>query len=101
MPRSPSRRDLRRTSSPRLPTAGGRRRWPPTRAVLYDFCTELYHTQGVSDATYARMVSEFQEIGVIDTIGIMGYYSMLAMVLNTARTPLREGQTPGLAPFPR
>ena len=70
-------------------------------AVLYDFCTELYHTQGVSDATYARMVSEFQEIGVIDTIGIMGYYSMLAMVLNTARTPLREGQTPGLKPFPR
>ena len=70
-------------------------------AVLYDFCTELYHTQGVSDATYSRMVSEFEEIGVIDTIGIMGYYSMLAMVLNTARTPLREGQTPGLKPFPR
>ena len=47
------------------------------------------------------MVSEFEEIGVIDTIGIMGYYSMLAMVMNTARTPLREGQTPGLKPFPR
>ena len=70
-------------------------------AVLYDFCTELFHTQGVSDATYARMLSEFNEIGVIDTIGIMGYYSMLAMVMNTARTPLREGLTPGLAPFPR
>ena len=70
-------------------------------AVLYDFCTELYRTQGVSDATYARMVAEFKEIGVIDTIGIMGYYSMLAMVMNTARTPLREGQTPGLKPFPR
>ena len=70
-------------------------------AVLYDFCTELFRTQGVSDPTYARMVSAFEEIGVIDTIGIMGYYSMLAMVMNTARTPLREGQTPGLAPFPR
>ena len=70
-------------------------------AVLYDFCTELFRTQGVSDPTYARMVSEFKEIGVIDTIGIMGYYSMLAMVMNTARTPLREGQTPGLKPFPR
>ena len=70
-------------------------------AVLYDFCTELFHTRGVSDPTYARMVSEFEEIGVIDTIGIMGYYSMLAMVMNTARTPLREGQTPGLKPFPR
>ena len=70
-------------------------------AVLYDFCTELFHTLGVSDPTYARMVAAFEEIGVIDTIGIMGYYSMLAMVMNTARTPLREGVEPGLAPFPR
>ena len=70
-------------------------------ATLYAFCTELLHTQGVSDPTYARMVSQFDEIGVIDTIGIVGYYSMLAMVMNTARTPLRDGATPGLAPFPR
>lgn len=70
-------------------------------ATLYDFCMELLRTQGVSDPTYARMLSHFDEIGVIDTIGIMGYYSMLAMVMNTARTPLREGATPGLVPFPR
>ena len=70
-------------------------------ATLYDFCTELFRNHGVSDATYTRMLSHFDEIGVIDTIGIMGYYSMLAMVMNTARTPLRDGQTPGLAPFPR
>lgn len=70
-------------------------------ATLYDFCTELLHTQGVSDPTYARMLSHFEEIGVIDTIGIMGYYSMLAMVMNTARTPLRDGEAPGLPFFPR
>ena len=70
-------------------------------AVLYDFCTELLRTHGVSDPTYARMVAAFDEIGVIDTIGIVGYYSLLAMVMNTARTPLRDGAEPGLAPFPR
>ncbi len=70
-------------------------------AVLYDFCTELLHTQGVSDPTYAKMVSHFDEIGVIDTVGIMGYYSMLAMVMNTARTPLRDETLPRLNPFPR
>ena len=70
-------------------------------AVLYDFCTELLRTRGVSDPTYARMVAAFDEIGVIDTIGIVGYYSLLAMVMNTARTPLRDGAEPGLAPFPR
>jgi 4-carboxymuconolactone decarboxylase len=69
--------------------------------VLYDFCTELLHTQGVSDPTYAKMVSLFGEIGVIDTVGIMGYYSMLAMVMNTARTPLRDETLPRLNPFPR
>ena len=63
-------------------------------ATVYDFCTELLHTQGVSDPTYARAVSLFQEKGIIDTIGIVGYYSMLAMVMNTARTPLREGVSP-------
>ena len=70
-------------------------------AVLYDFCTELFHTLGVSDPTYARMVAAFEEIGVIDTIGIRGYYSLLAMVMNTARTPLRDGVSPPLKAFSR
>jgi len=70
-------------------------------SAVYNFCIELLRTQGVSDPTYARMLSLFDEKGVIDTIGIMGYYQMLAMVMNTARTPLREGAEPGLRPFPR
>ena len=70
-------------------------------SAVYDFCMELLWTQGVSDRTYARLVSQFGEKGVIDTIGIMGYYQLIAMVLNTARTPLREGFEPGLRPLPR
>jgi hypothetical protein len=46
------------------------------------------------------MVSQFGEKGVIDTIGIMGYYQLLAMVMNTARTPLRNGMQP-IPTFPR
>jgi 4-carboxymuconolactone decarboxylase len=83
--------------------AEGRR--PPAMAedeeTLYEFVTELYKRRSVSDATYARMVSRFGEQAVIDTLGLAGYYSFLAMVLNTARTPLPAGRTPGLAPFPR
>ena len=70
-------------------------------SVVYDFCMELLRTHGVSDPTYARLVSQFDEKGVIDTIGIMGYYQLLAMVMNTARTALRDGIEPGLRPFPR
>jgi 4-carboxymuconolactone decarboxylase len=70
-------------------------------ATVYDFSMELLRTQGVSDATYARAVALFGEKGVIDTIGIIGYYSLLAMVMNTARTPLDDGMLPPLRPFPR
>jgi len=69
--------------------------------ALYTFCDELHRNQSISDATYARAVSTFGEQGVIDIVGISGYYTLLAMVLNTARTSVPPGHTPALAPFPR
>ena len=68
-------------------------------AALYDFCQELLHNRSVSDPTYARGVERFGEQGVIDTVGLLGYYSLLAMVLNTARTPIREGMRETLERF--
>jgi 4-carboxymuconolactone decarboxylase len=70
-------------------------------AALYALCDELHRTQSVSDATYARAVKTFGEQGVIDILGISGYYTMLAMVLNTARTPVPAGHTPALRAYPR
>ena len=69
-------------------------------AILYEFCMEIQRNQSVGDITYARAVSRFGEHGVIDTVSIMGYYTLISMVLNTARTPLPEGTTRALAPFP-
>jgi len=69
--------------------------------VVYDFCVELHGNHSVSDATYARALSTFGERGIIDIIGLSGYYTMISMVLNTVRTPLPAGATPGLAPLPR
>ena len=69
--------------------------------IVYDFCVELQRNQSVSDATYARTLQKFGEQGIIDMVGIAGYYTFLGMVLNTARTPLPAGVTPALAPFPR
>jgi len=81
----------------------GRRpdRMSEDEAAVYDFCMELLRTRGVSDATYTQAVSIFEEKGVVDTIGIMGYYSLLAMLMNTARTPLADGVSPPLMAFPR
>jgi len=70
-------------------------------AALYDFCIELQRNHSVSDATYARAVAKFGEQGVVDAIGLSGWYTLVAMVLNTARTPLPPDAAPALAPFPR
>jgi 4-carboxymuconolactone decarboxylase len=83
--------------------AEGRR--PPGMAddeeIAYDFCTELHWNQGVSDTTYARAVKRFGEQGVIDMTGLTGYYTVLAMIMNVARTPLPDGVKPPLAAFPK
>lgn len=67
--------------------------------VLYDFLTEALRNNGVCDATYARAVSKFAEQGVIDILAVAGYYGLLALVMNVARTPVPEGHAlplPGL-----
>jgi len=69
--------------------------------IAYDFLMELHQNRSVSDETYGRAVSKFGEQGVIDLVGVTGYYTMLAMIMNVARTPLPPGQQPPLAPFPR
>jgi 4-carboxymuconolactone decarboxylase len=82
--------------------AAGRRpeRMAEDEALLYDFCTELLHNQSVSNATYARAVAKFGEPGVVEAASLEGYYTFLSMVMNTARSPLRAGAKPALAPFP-
>ena len=68
--------------------------------ILYDFCIELQRNHGVSDATYERAVERFGEQGVVETVSLVGYYTMISMILNTARTPLPTGATQALSPFP-
>lgn len=69
-------------------------------AVLFAIFSELNHTKQVSDATYARAIQLFGERGVIDTVGLIGYYTLLAMAMNTARTQVPDDFAPPLAPLP-
>jgi 4-carboxymuconolactone decarboxylase len=69
-------------------------------AILYDFTAELLANKGVSDATYAKAVGQFGEGGIIDILGIVGYYSMLAMIMNVGRTTLFESRLLPLDPTP-
>jgi 4-carboxymuconolactone decarboxylase len=66
--------------------------------VVHDFLRELQVHHEVSDTTYGLAVELFGERGVVDLCGLCGYYSLLAMVLNVARTPLPEGAPPPFSP---
>ena len=54
--------------------------------IVHDLCTELFRDESVSDATYARAVARFGEQGVVELVGVAGYYTFLSFVMNTART---------------
>jgi 4-carboxymuconolactone decarboxylase len=57
-------------------------------ALVHDFCIELLNGRGqVSDATWARAIERFGEPGVVDLTATCGYYGLLALVMNAARTP--------------
>jgi 4-carboxymuconolactone decarboxylase len=80
----------------------GRRpdRMADDETVLYELLTELQDNHAVSDATYNRALAKFGEPGIVEAASLAGYYSMLAMVMNTARTSLPAGTKPPLLPLP-
>lgn len=70
-------------------------------AIAYDLCDELARTHGVCDDTYRRAVAAFGERGVIDMVGLAGYFTTVSMVMNVARTPPQKDTTvTPLASFP-
>jgi 4-carboxymuconolactone decarboxylase len=73
---------------------------PEDEAVVYAFSTELHHNRSVSDATWAQALRLFGEQGVVDLTGINGYYALLSMVMNGARTPVPASHAAPLRAFP-
>jgi 4-carboxymuconolactone decarboxylase len=63
----------------------------PHEAAIHDFCGQLNARGEVTDETYAAALALFGETGVVELTTLCGYYVMLAMVLNVARTPPEAG----------
>lgn len=66
-------------------------------AAVYDFCAELLTTHQVHDDRYDAVRALLGEGGLVDLCGICGYYGLLALIMNAARTPLPAGAA---APWP-
>jgi 4-carboxymuconolactone decarboxylase len=60
---------------------------------VFAFCHELIETRRVGDATYAALVAQFGEAGVVDLMGTMSYYTLVSMSLNVDQYPLPPGAT--------
>jgi 4-carboxymuconolactone decarboxylase len=69
--------------------------------ALYVFETEVLETKQVGDATFRSAVAQFGERGVVDLMGVIGYYQLVSMVLNVDRYPLPGGTAPELQPIQR
>ena len=52
--------------------------------AVYNFTTELLNTKQVSDATFEATKKQFGEQGVVDLVGVCGYYTTASMLQNLA-----------------
>jgi 4-carboxymuconolactone decarboxylase len=71
----------------------------PDEEVVYNFCTELLNKKHVSDATFDAAVKKLGDRGVVDLMGLLGYYQLVSMLLNVDRYPMPEGVQPELKPL--
>ena len=68
-------------------------------AAVYDFCIQLHRSKKVDDANFQRVKALFGEQGVIDLIGVSGYYTAVSMTLNVAEVPVPDGKPLPLKPL--
>ena len=68
--------------------------------IVYDFASELLYNRFVQDRTFSAAREELGEAGVVDLIGLIGYYGLVAMTLNACQVPLPKGMGPSLVDCP-
>ena len=56
------------------------------------FVSELVHTRRVSEATYVKARQMIGERGLVELISVVGYYSLIAGLLNTFEIGVPEGE---------
>jgi len=67
--------------------------------LVYKACRQAHQTGRLNDETFAALRARFGLDGVLDLLVLNGYYSTMAMVLNTAGMPLPDDASPPLKPL--
>jgi 4-carboxymuconolactone decarboxylase len=58
---------------------------PRDERAIHTFIRELYKTNRVSDRAYKRVHAFLGDAGMVELVGILGYYVMISMTLNVFR----------------
>ena len=68
-------------------------------AALYDLAMALYRDKKVSDDIYRAAQQTFGERGIMDIIGLIGYYDLVSMTLITMQAEAPNDSVPPLPPL--
>jgi 4-carboxymuconolactone decarboxylase len=69
----------------------------PKGQMIYDVAKSLHEGHGLAKALYDDAVKVLSERGLVEIIGLCGYYTMVSMTLNTFEFELPEGEVSELA----
>ena len=66
----------------------------PLDGAVYAFVRELLDKHGVSDPVYRPVLLRIGEQGAVDLVAVVGYYTLIALTLNTFQIPTPDGKSP-------
>lgn len=55
---------------------------PKDERAIYELVQELYKTRRVSDRTYKKVNAFLSNEGMVELVGVLGYYTLISMTLN-------------------
>jgi 4-carboxymuconolactone decarboxylase len=60
---------------------------PDDERLVYEVARSLHERHELSSELYRRAVERFGERGLVDIIGVIGFYTMVSMTLNAFLVP--------------
>lgn len=69
----------------------------PDEAMVYAVAQSLLHTRSVPDALYADAIQLLGDRALVELVGVLGYYAMVSMTLNTFQIGMPEAFQTDLA----
>lgn len=63
-------------------------------ACVHAFATELLEQRRVSGATFQRTCETLGQAGVVELVGILGYYGLISMTINAFEISASDGRDP-------